>query len=484
MLWIIFVLFLVHPSMQRRQTFKCNDYVTESTSFHRSGIAFRHGPHYVCYLSNVIQMSSVIQIVHDISSHSYVDGKNGLIEPKEVGAIVVKNSNLIIVPSQLFQSFKSLLVFRASDVNLRQISRDDFKDAEHLTILHLDRNQITDLEDGLLSYLKKLQRLDLSRNQITAINEETFRGCSSDLYEVDLSYNRISELDYSTLIPLAHTKKLSVELNLNYNEIKEVRESHSVSHLTFEALLLKNNLIECFTCPDMKIGELHLESNRLSVVSFDNCSVEYLVASKNHLRWLHIHNDLKGLVASQNNIRSFVISGENSEIFHFDLSENENIGHVFPTLKTLGELQFLNMSYSYIGVLHEDTFSNMKDLKYLLLKGCSIEIIPFEIFGNNKHLITLDISDNLLESVDLHMFTGLDRLRLLDLSRNKLRKLDGFERIRLIMPELREINISNNQFECHDLSVIMKTFESIGVNVIKSHDGPEAKKNVDGVACF
>lgn len=250
--------------------------------------------------------------------------------------------------------------------------------------------------------------------------------------------------------------------------------------------MLKGNLLESFTCPDTKIGELHLEDNRLQVMSFDNCSVEYLVVAHNHLKWLHIHSDLKGLVAPANEIKSLVVTGDDSEIYHFDLSENKEISHSFPTLKTMSEMQFLNLSHSFVGVLEMDAFMEMKDLKYLFLKNCGIEIIPFEIFANNKHLWTLDLSDNSLETVDLHMFTGLDRLRILDLSGNKLSRLEGFERIREIMPELSEIGIEGNRFECHDLSVIMRTFKQIGVNVVvpefTSHH--VTRKNVDGISCY
>lgn len=251
---------------------------------------------------------------------------------------------------------------------------------------------------------------------------------------------------------------------------------------------MKGNLLESFTCPDMKIGELHLEDNRLQVLSFDNCSVEYLIASHNHLKWLHIHSDLKGLVASNNEIGSFVVTGDDSELYHFDLSENKEISHAFPTLKSMPEMQFLNLSHSYVGVLEGDNFAEMRDLKYVFLKNCGIEIIPFDIFGNNKHLITLDLSDNALESVDLHMFTGLNRLKILDISGNKLSKLEGFERIRTILPELSEIAIAGNRFECHDLNVIIRTFEQIGVNVIvpefTGHHAHNNKKNVDGIPCY
>lgn len=305
---------------------------------------------------------------------------------------------------------------------------------------------------------------------------------------MDLSYNRLSELDFSTLIPLAHSRKLSVELNLNYNEIKEVRESHRVPHLAFEALLLKSNLLESFTCPDMRIGELHLEDNRLKVVSFDNCSVEYLIASHNHLNWLHIHSDLKGFVAAKNQINSFVVSGDgDSEVYHFDLSDNQDVSHVWPSLRRMPEMQFLNLSHSYVGLLEENAFADMKELKYVLLKNTGLESLPYDIFANNKFLWTIDLSDNALETIDLTMFTGLNRLRILDLSGNKLAKLHGFERVRTILPELSEIGIAGNRFECHDLSVIIRTFEALGINVVvpqftgHHHYG---KKTIDGIPCY
>lgn len=186
--WILVILIIgssIDFSHQRRQTFKCNDYVTETISYHRSGISFKMGPHYVCYLSNIIQHSSTNDIIDEITTIANINGKFGEMEPREVGAIVVKNSNFMILPSRIFYKFRFLLVFRASDVNLRLISREDFKDAEHLTVLHLDRNLITELEDGIFSYLRRLQRLDLSRNMITSISEMTFSGVSSDLYEVN-----------------------------------------------------------------------------------------------------------------------------------------------------------------------------------------------------------------------------------------------------------------------------------------------------------
>lgn len=259
---ILFLSALVSSSLQS-EIFDCS-HVLEHKELISSGIPIKRATRGVCRISNVHQISDlteVFEVKRDLSS---------------VGVIYVGNSTLLKMPTVLFAKLPNLLTFSASDVQLMQIYRDDFQDAHNLTTLTLSKNMIKDLEDGIFVYLKKLRKLDLSHNLITAINEETFRG-SGDLRQVDLSYNKISVLDYSSLVPLAHEKTFPLELKLDFNEIKEVRESHNVHHLHFDILSLKNNHLQSFTCPDVKIETLHLDNNHLQAISLDNCSVEYMV---------------------------------------------------------------------------------------------------------------------------------------------------------------------------------------------------------------
>lgn len=470
-------------STQLHQNFKCNEHIRELTSFHRSGVLFNSGPHFICQLENIVQVSDVNNLIDEMS----VVGLNGHVtkEPHEVGAIKFKKSELMRIPTKVFQKFPNLLSFCACEVQMRIITRDDFVEAHNLTKLLLKGNLISELEDGTFTSMKKLQQLDLSRNLITTINEGTFAGVSENLYKVDLSFNKIKVLDFSTLTPLAHPKKLSVELNLDANAIKDVKESHRVSHLVFEVLSLRENFLHTFSCPDIKISELHLDNNELETMSFDNCSVEYLAIPRNNLKWLHFHGDLRGLIAGKNRIESFVVSGE-SKMYHLDLSENGEVENTFPTLKSMEQIQYLNLSNSIVGILHEDTFQKMSDLKYLYLKNSSIQIIPFGIFDNNKHLMTLDLSDNDLETVDLHMFTGLDKLKTLNLSGNQLSQIEGIEKIKSVLPELKEIGISRNGWKCVNLSMMIRTLSQQGIHV--SGDSllrqTDDDKHISGVNCY
>lgn len=246
------------------EIFDCS-HILDHKDLISSGILIRRVTRGVCRISNVHQISDlteVFEVKKDFSS---------------VGVVYVGNSTFLKLPAIIFKNFPNLLTFTASDVQIMQIYRDDFIDARNLTSLTLSKNLIKDLQDGIFVHLRKLRKLDLSHNLITAINEEIFKGCSDDLRQVDLSYNKIAVLDYSSLVPLAHEKIFPLELKIDFNEIKEVRESHNVHHLHFDILSLKNNHLQTFTCPDVKIETLHLDYNHLDAISLDNCSVEYMV---------------------------------------------------------------------------------------------------------------------------------------------------------------------------------------------------------------
>jgi Leucine-rich repeat (LRR) protein len=474
--FLLVIASLIDFSSQSLTSFKC-----EHHDHQKNGIFLKAKNFTDCKIEHAMQVSFVNEIIDQAAPTGLWEHPNA--KPMEIGALIFVNSSLMKIPTKVFGKFRNLHLFCACDVQLRLITRDDFVDAGNLRELRLKRNLLTQLEDGTFANLKNLQKLDLSGNLIRTISEETFVGCSESLERVDLSFNKIKEIDFATLAPLAHIKKRPVELFLNSNEINQVKESHRVSHLLFESLNLKENFLKSFSCPDVKIGELHLENNQIETISFDNCSVEYMKISGNNLKWLHIHEDMKGLIAAANKIESFVVSGDDSQMYHLELTENGEMEHIFPTLKLMSHIQYLNLSNSIIGVLHEDTFARMTELKYLFLRNSGIQIIPFGIFGNNKQVMTLDLSDNDLESIDLHMFTGLDQLKTLNLSGNRLSQIEGIEKIRTVLPELKVIGISGNNWKCLNLSTLIRTLSQLGVSVIEGR-GEEGEQSISGIGCY
>lgn len=466
----LLLLVSILSSSFQSEIFECS-HVLEHKLLISSGIPIKRATHNVCRISNVYQISEITEVLETKRDFS------------NVGVIYLANSTILKIPTIVFSRLPNLSTFSASNVQLMQIFRDDFKSAHNLTILVLNKNMIKDLEDNIFSQLKKLKTLDLSHNLIVSINEQTFKGCGDDLRQVDLSYNKINILDYSALVPLAHEKNFPLELKLDFNEIKEVRESHNVHHLHFEILSMKNNQLSSFTCPDVKIETLHLDNNHLETISMDNCSVDYMVITSNKLKWLHFHSDLKGLIASKNNIKSFIVN-EPSSLYHMEMTENDDISHIFPTLKTLSQLLHLNLSNSFIGVLSENAFSQMTSLKYLHLKSCGIQIIPFESFSSNNNLLTLDLSENALETIDLHMFTGLEKLSYLDISGNKLSQIENIDKIKDVLPSLGEIKINRNAWKCLSLSTMLRTLNQLKIKISESEEKNFEVQNILGHPCY
>lgn len=260
---LLFLLSVLSFSLQS-EIFECS-HVLEHKLLLSTGIPIKRATHNVCRISNVYQISEIMEVFETKRDFS------------SVGVIYLANSTVLKIPTIIFSRLPNLSTFSASSVQVLQINRDDFKDALNLSTLILSKNMIKNLQDSIFSHLKKLKILDLSHNLIVSINEDTFKGCGNDLRHVDLSYNKIYILDYSALVPLAHEKNFPIELKLDFNEIKEVRESHNVHHLHFEILSIKNNDLSSFTCPDVKIETLHLDNNHLETISLDNCSVDYMV---------------------------------------------------------------------------------------------------------------------------------------------------------------------------------------------------------------
>lgn len=75
------------------------------------------------------------------------------------------------ISSTLFEKFSKLKGFEASDVQLEEINRDDFKFSENLVSIDLSRNKISRLDNLVFMHCKNLWELDLSRNRIDWIHE-------------------------------------------------------------------------------------------------------------------------------------------------------------------------------------------------------------------------------------------------------------------------------------------------------------------------
>ncbi|VDH96981.1 Hypothetical predicted protein [Mytilus galloprovincialis] len=83
-----------------------------------------------------------------------------------------------------------------------------------LYTLSLNRNALTELENGILDRLNNLYELRLQNNMISNIGNEVFRN-NINLHTIDLSNNRISHISWGTFNISSYMNLNSVNLNDN-----------------------------------------------------------------------------------------------------------------------------------------------------------------------------------------------------------------------------------------------------------------------------
>ena len=138
-------------------------------------------------------------------------------------------------------SFSSENIIDCSNLPVNEMPKQIF--VESATELRLTNNEIKILKPTLLFGYARLNRLFLNKNEIEEIDPEAFNFLSNTLETLDLSCNRIENLNISTFINL---KELKV-LNLINNSIQNIDETfYSLSKLkNLQTInLLHNNLTE------------------------------------------------------------------------------------------------------------------------------------------------------------------------------------------------------------------------------------------------
>ena len=133
-----------------------------------------------------------------------------------VRAVVIRNSQLSFVPAkELFSHFINLtnLNINEGNRNLKVLNKNDFADAESLTGLFLQNNELGELTAHNFINTPALKYLFLSNNSIHTIEDNAFDGLS-DLLELKLDHNKLLTIREKSFVGLSLN-----HLNLTQNDI-------------------------------------------------------------------------------------------------------------------------------------------------------------------------------------------------------------------------------------------------------------------------
>ncbi|CAH1974135.1 unnamed protein product [Acanthoscelides obtectus] len=269
-----------------------------------------------------------------------LDCQNVVVEQIEGGAFQTLYNLKDISSKELFKTVK-------------KIKFNTFKGLRSLNDLDLSGLSIVSLETGAFIGLNSLEYLHLDHNNISELNKSTFVGLDS-LCTLDLSFNYIGNISSEMLVGIGNLRELYLQNNnislLNADSLNELP--------LLEKLSLRNN---CLQTLDKELfvnnGDLlwiHLEQNRIKELPvgifeyLSNLKVLNMSSNKLAIISIGIFSNLKSLEVldlsnnelvtlehasafySSKNLRRLYLDNNHLKLFDFDRSVSTLISVFYP----------------------------------------------------------------------------------------------------------------------------------------------------------
>lgn len=301
-----------------------------------------------------------------------------------------------------------------SQGSILEIESGVFDHLEILQNLDLHDNNIRILPSNTICSMKSLQRINLSTNRFRSTNDLGFHSCSStglsELQHIDLSNNELTAIDRDWI----RSDLRSVHsLNLQQNNISKISEN------AFDTLITMKKLNLSFNCLEILPADL-----------FNNCkSLQEIDLQGNKLYQLPSNlfaklSELVVLNLSSNQLSSHYID---SSIFSrlkrlvvLNLANNALTRLDAQTFIELNFLQILDLKNNSIGFVDELAFMPLTNLHTLNLSGNRLHIVSNGLFHGLYVLSKLVLNNNLITVVESSAFKNCSSLKELDLSSNQL----------------------------------------------------------------
>jgi len=410
----------------------------------------------------------------------------------------LQGNSLVTIPEEQLANLRNLEELDLSDNRLTIISSVSFASLSNLKHLSLSGNNVTGtLTSSFLRHLGNITKLNVSRNDISALSMDALRACRQ-LIVVDLSSNRIRHIEPGSVSALTSLQVLDLNdnslatllpstfhalsdlrrLRLNKNILQSLPAEALIRNSRLEFLDLSFNFIE--SIPDnlfnvnSSLVLLDLSDNVLVDIGlflFNVSRLRHLDMSRNFLSELRLSsfvnlanlvyldvrdNRLVGqldgrLLSSLPQLEQFMVDGNNvtrielqrpsRRLVHLTMSSNSLIE--LPRLLHAPELVLLDVTNNYISVVIDISFSCCQNLRQLHLASNRITSISVNAFHGLTRLSRIDLSNNRLSYMSTGLFESCSALSAVNLSRNLLTAVEvGM----LAGPtNLRELDLSWNK---------------------------------------
>lgn len=318
-------------------------------------------------------------------------------------------------------SLRSAPVNLPHDVQMLDLSRNQVQNltqetlAYHTSFHHLNlrSNKIHFIQPGLFKDMTDLKVLDLSRNHLNVFALSKINiGPLTAVESLDLSSNGLytGMSDYF----LADSPSLA-NLSLNSNSITKIAQDTFSGSSSLRKISLHNNVIleiedGAFDSLD-RLTELDLSKNSITCITdFNLCHLEVLNLSKNSVE-----------------LFQSTTSTDFYKLLQLDLSENKM--PYFPLLPRNNILEYLDVSRNHLqsinvtGNPEKNTNVYFYHLRYLDMSYNQLKSLPESFFYCMGSLEVLNVSNNCISSFSITNQGLLQTVKIINLSYNSLQSL-------------------------------------------------------------
>ncbi|RVE49163.1 hypothetical protein evm_006170 [Chilo suppressalis] len=389
-----------------------------------------------------------------ISHNRLSEIKESLFRFSQLKILDLSNNRLEHIKSRDFDKLQGLTHLNLSDNSIATIENTVFNSMGSLQFLQLSNNSLQDLSKVNFSNAINLVYVDFSRNELKSLPKELFKGNNLTFFNIEgnnlegtlikgtfKGLKRVPKLDLSNqqLTAIEDYAFLGLEaityLKLNKNKLQSLSLNSFKNLVTLTTLDLSDNRIVDLNFDSTDLINLHvisLENNFISEIE-----PEYFEGLSS-LHFLHLSN---------NNLPKLDSISFNSlhELIYFDISGNPLNGTLeTDTFNGLNSLPLLDISFTQLEIVKNGSFKGLEKLKKLNMSHSAIKHIEYNSFTLLSTVETIDLSFNQIRTLEING-TDLVNLKKLLLSHNLLKFITS--NVFLGLSSLTEIDLSYNDIK-------------------------------------
>ncbi|KAJ8961557.1 hypothetical protein NQ318_014809 [Aromia moschata] len=318
--------------------------------------------------------------------------------------LYLHHNNMLNATREVFGNMRHLQWLDLSHNELYEMDFDMFRNTKKIQVLHASHNHIADVPNDLFRFLTNLRIVDLSHNRLRFLPDNLFR--EEGLERLDISHNFLSKLPLSSMSVV--TAMSLCEMDLSWNSISSL--SHGGLLTRFKNLnyldLSYNRLVQIDAGTFKGLSRL---------LSLDLSHNSQLALEPNGLSFQGLEYSLLHL--SLDNVSlTLVPTLPTPHLISLSLAYNA-LPTVPPEMATnMTNLQRLDLNYNDLTAVPIVTHS-LLELRYLSMVANPITFLSnTSLLGVADHLVELDIRNFELNNLEVGVFCKMYSLRTLKMN--------------------------------------------------------------------